>query len=122
MRILELHVDFVEYRPVKKESTVAEEAFPTPTRIEDALVLLTSVEPEDNEEVAKAAVADAVEFMKRLKVPRMVLYPFAHLSKELARPEHALEILKTMEQTGLEYGVEVHRSPFGWNKALALSV
>ncbi|MDW8084261.1 MAG: threonine--tRNA ligase [Candidatus Caldarchaeum sp.] len=122
MKILELHVDFIEYRPVKKESSVAEETSLNPTRIEDALVLLTSVEPEDDEKVAKAAVDDAVEFMRRLKVPRMVIYPFAHLSKELARPDHALETLKNMEKAAAEAGVEVHRSPFGWNKALALSV
>lgn len=122
MRLLELHVDFIEYRPVKKESSIAEDAQPYPTRIEDAFVLLTSVEPEDDEQVARAAVLDAVEFMKRLKISRMVIYPFAHLSKELARPEHALEILKTMEKEAVEKSVEVHRSPFGWNKSLSLSV
>uniref|UniRef100_A0A7C4I713 threonine--tRNA ligase n=1 Tax=Caldiarchaeum subterraneum TaxID=311458 RepID=A0A7C4I713_CALS0 len=122
LRILGLHVDFVEYRPVKKESTVVEEASPEPVRIEDAYVLLTSVEPEDDERVAEAAVADAVEFMTRLKIPRLVIYPFAHLSRELARPEHAVEILALMEKIAKERGVEVHRSPFGWNKALALSI
>lgn len=122
LKLLELHVDFIEYRPVRKESAVAEEAQTVPTRIDDAFVVLTSVEPEDDEQVAEEAVRDVVEFMKRLRVPRMVIYPFAHLSKDLATPEHALEILKFMENIARRNGVEVHRSPFGWNKALTLSV
>jgi threonyl-tRNA synthetase len=122
LRLLELHVDFIEYRPLRKEAAVVEEASQEAVRIEDALVLLTSVEPEDDERVAEAAVSDAVEFMQRLKVPRLVIYPFAHLSKELARPEHALEVLRSMEGAARKMGVEVHRSPFGWNKQLSLSV
>ncbi len=122
MKVLELHVDFIEYQPVKKEVSMAEEADIVPKRIDDALVLLTSVEPDDDERVAKAAVAEAVEFMQRLKVSKLVIYPFAHLSKQLAKPEHALEVLKTMEAAAIDMGVEVHRAPFGWNKALSISV
>jgi threonyl-tRNA synthetase len=122
LRLLELHVEFMEYRPLRKEAAVVEEASQEAVRVEDALVLLTSVEPEDDERVAEAAVSDAVEFMQRLKVPRLVIYPFAHLSKELARPEHALEVLRSMERAARKMGVEVHRSPFGWNKQLSLSV
>jgi hypothetical protein len=69
LRLLELHVDFIEYRPLRKEAAVVEEASQEAVRVEDALVLLTSVEPEDDERVAEAAVSDAVEFMQRLKVP-----------------------------------------------------
>ncbi|MDW7977381.1 MAG: threonine--tRNA ligase [Candidatus Caldarchaeum sp.] len=122
MRVLEFHVDFIEYRPVRREVEVAEDSSTEAKRVEDALVMFTSVEPEDDERVAEAAVADALEFMKRLKVPRLVIYPFAHLTKELAKPEHALEVLKAMEKAALKSGVEVHRSPFGWNKALSVSV
>ncbi|MEM2237491.1 MAG: threonine--tRNA ligase [Candidatus Caldarchaeum sp.] len=122
MRVLELHVDYIEYRPVGREASVAEEAVNEPRRIEDALVMLTSVEPDDDEKVAEAAVVDAVDFMRRMKVPRLVIYPFAHLSKELAKPEHALQVLKAMETMAQSMGVEVHRSPFGWNKALKVSV
>ncbi|MEM2095236.1 MAG: threonine--tRNA ligase [Candidatus Caldarchaeum sp.] len=122
MRVLELHVDYVEYRPVRREAAVAEDSSGEVQRVEEALLMLASVEPDDDEKVAEAAVADALEFMRRLKVGRLVIYPFAHLSKELAKPEHALEVLKTMEKMAVRQGVEVHRSPFGWNKALAVSV
>ncbi|MEM2044320.1 MAG: threonyl-tRNA synthetase editing domain-containing protein, partial [Candidatus Caldarchaeum sp.] len=122
MRVLELHVDYVEYRPVRREAAVAEDSSGEVQRVEEALLMLASVEPDDDEKVAEAAVADALEFMRRLKVSRLVIYPFAHLSKELAKPEHALEVLKAMEKMAVRQGVEVHRSPFGWNKALAVSV
>ena len=122
MRLLEFHVDFIEYEPVRKEIELAEEAEKKPHRVDDALVMFVSVEPDDDESVAEAAVADAHEYMSRLKVQRLVIYPFAHLSNALARPQHALELLKLMEEKAREKGLEVVRTPFGWNKALRLSV
>jgi len=122
LRLLELHVDFIEYEPVGKEAKLAEDAEKRLFRFEDALVMLVSVEPEDEDAEAEEAVKDATEHMKSLKINRLVIYPFAHLSNNLARPEHALEILKTLERKARETGVEVHRAPFGWNKALRLSI
>ena len=122
MRTLELHVDFIEYEPVKKEAKLAEETEKRIFRFEDALVMLVSVEPDDSEAEAEAAIEDAIEHMRHLKINRLVIYPFAHLSSNLARPEHALDILKILEHKARGTGVEVHRAPFGWNKALRLSV
>jgi threonyl-tRNA synthetase len=117
-----MHVNYVEYQPVRKEIELAEETETSPKRIEDALVLFVSVEPDDDETVALQAVDDAHEHVKRLKIGRLVIYPFAHLSKTLARPEHALEVLGKMEESARSLGLEVIRAPFGWNKALTLSV
>ncbi len=117
-----MHVNYIEYQPVRKEIELAEEAETSPRRIEDALVLFVSVEPDDDEAMVLQAVDDVREHVKRLKIGRVVIYPFAHLSKQLARPEHALEILGKMEDMARGLGLEVHRAPFGWNKALTVSV
>ena len=56
MRILQLHSDFIEYTPIKKEVASAEEAEKKPRRFEDLVVLFTCVEEGDTEAVAKQAI------------------------------------------------------------------
>ena len=51
MKVLQLHVDYVEYEPIQPESSVYESAEKKPVRVEDALLLLTAVERKDDETV-----------------------------------------------------------------------
>lgn len=122
MKIVQLHVDYVEYEPVRPESSVYEEAERKKHRIEEALLLLTSVEKGDDRRLGEKAVEDAAEFMKELKIPRLVIYPYAHLSTNLASPGEALEVLKAMREKAEEMGLEAYSAPFGWNKKLSISV
>jgi threonyl-tRNA synthetase len=80
------------------------------------------VEPGDDDEVAKKAVEGTKSFLEKLKVKRIIIYPYAHLSSSLARPKDALEVLKTMERLAKEGGLETYRAPFGWNKAFQIKV
>ncbi|MCJ7699348.1 threonine--tRNA ligase, partial [Candidatus Bathyarchaeota archaeon] len=58
----------------------------------------------------------------KLKINRILIYPYAHLSSNLARPADALEIVKAMEAYAKEKGIETHRAPFGWNKQFTISI
>ena len=122
MKILQLHVDFIEYKPVKKEIAGAEEANTDAVRQEDLVVLLTAVESGDDTELAGKAVAETKEFLGKLGTKRIMIYPFAHLSQDLARPADALPVLREMEKDAREAGLDVSRAPFGWNKALQLKI
>jgi threonyl-tRNA synthetase len=122
MRALQLHVDSIEYEPVAVEGRVFEEVERRRYRVEEAVVLFTSVEREDTPEVASEMLRQVSEFMGRLGVKRLLIYPYAHLSPDLARPEKALEVLRRMETEARTMGIEVHRAPFGWNKRFTLSV
>ena len=122
MRILQLHSNFIEYTPVKKEVASAEEAEKKPHRLEDLVVLFTCVEEGDTETVAKQAVDQVKEVLQKLKTEKILIYPYAHLSSNLAKPAAALKILKVMEKYAKEAGIETHRSPFGWNKQFSLSI
>jgi len=122
LRILQLHSDFIEYKPLKKEVAMAEEAERKPTRLNDLVVLFTCVEEGDNETVAKQAVNQVKDSLKTLKSNRILIYPYAHLSANLAKPAEALRILKAMEKNAKDIGIETHRSPFGWNKQFTISV
>ncbi len=122
MKILQLHVDFIEYKPVKKEIAGAEEAKTEAVKREDLVVLLTAVEPGDDAELAGKAVMETKDFLGKLGTNKVLIYPFAHISQNLARPADALPVLKEMEKAAGEAGLDVSRAPFGWNKALQLKI
>ena len=122
MKILQMHADFIEYTPVKKEIKSAEEIEPKTVREEDIVVLFTAYEQGDDSDLAKKAVAETKEFLGKLGTKRVLLYPFAHLSQSLASPSEALRLLLEMEKEATDAGLEVHRAPFGWTKALQIKV
>ena len=122
MKILQLHVDYVEYEPIQPEAKIYEEAEKRRYRIEDALLLLTCVEEDDDPSLAQRVVDDAIEFLEKLKIDKLVIYPYAHLSVKLASPSKAIEILKKIGEEAERRGIEIHRAPFGWNKKLIIAV
>jgi len=122
MRILQLHSDFIEYKPIKKEVAIAEETEKKPKRLDNLVVLFTCVEEGDNEAVAKQAIDEVKDALQKLKTEKILIYPYAHLSSNLAKPAAALKILKTMEKYAKDMGIETYRSPFGWNKQFSLSI
>ena len=63
MRILQLHCDYVEYTPVKKEIKSAEELDPQSKRLEEVVVAFVAVEESDNADVAKRAIGEISESM-----------------------------------------------------------
>lgn len=122
MRILQLHTDFIEYEPIKKEIATAEKCEKKRTRIEEAVVLFTAVEKGDTEEVARKAIAETKSFLEKLKVNKLLIYPYAHLSSNLANSADALKVIKEMERHAKELGLEAYRTPFGWNKQFTLAI
>ena len=122
MKVIQLHVDYVEYEPIQPESGVYEEAEKKVYRIEEALLLLTSVEKGDNKMLAEKAIDDAAAFMKKLKISKLVIYPYAHLSVNLAPPSHAIEVIRAMKERAKALGLDFHAAPFGWNKRLVIAV
>ncbi|MBI3412653.1 MAG: threonine--tRNA ligase [Candidatus Aenigmarchaeota archaeon] len=122
MKILQLHADSVEYEPVKKEIKQAEEVEQKKYAFNDVLVLLTAVEKGDTKETAAWAVDEAKKFMERMKITTLLLYPYAHLSSNLASPFDAMDIILEMERHAKELSLEANHAPFGWNKRFAISV
>ena len=122
MKILQMHADFIEYTPVKKEIKGAESIEPRTVREDDIVVLFTAFEEGDDVELVGEAVADSRDFLGKLGTKRVLLYPFAHLSQSLAAPSDALTLLLEMEKDAKGVGLEVHRAPFGWTKALQIKV
>ncbi|MFQ5759069.1 MAG: threonine--tRNA ligase, partial [Candidatus Bathyarchaeia archaeon] len=122
MRILQLHSNFIEYEPIKREVKLAEECEEKEHRLEELVVLFTCVEEGDNKAVAKKAVEEIKSSLEKLKVNKILIYPYAHLSNNLAKPADALKILKVMEKNAREIGIETYRTPFGWCKKFSISI
>jgi threonyl-tRNA synthetase len=122
MRVLQDHVDYIEYEPIAKEIASAEEVEKRKYRLEELVVAFTAVESGDDPELAKSAMEKIQDSLQNLGVARILIYPYAHLSQNLAKPSAALEVLKAMEEHSRELGLETYRAPFGWNKAFEMKV
>ena len=123
MRILNLHSDFIEYEPISKEIKDAEENISgSKVRFEDLVVTFIAIEHGDDESIAKAAVDEIKKYLDTVKSKRLLIYPYAHLSSDLASPKYAYELLKLTEKMTKDMKIYVSRAPFGWTKAFNIKV
>ncbi|MGI0028249.1 MAG: threonine--tRNA ligase [Nitrososphaera sp.] len=123
MRLLQLHSDFIEYEPVEKEIRDAEEIRSrAKVRFDDLVVAFVAVESGDDESVAKAAAAEIKKYLDTVKSSRLLVYPYAHLSSDLAPASIAVGIVRSVEAASKELITEVHRAPFGWTKSFQIKV
>ncbi|MCD6492469.1 MAG: threonine--tRNA ligase [Archaeoglobaceae archaeon] len=121
MKLLLIHADYMEYE-VKKKTKLAEDYSGKGERIDEVLVVFTAVEKEDNEEVVEKAVNEVVDVARKVNVDKILIYPYAHLSSNLADADKGISLLNLFEEKLNELNeFEVHRSPFGWYKAFKIS-
>ncbi len=123
MRLLQLHCDYVEYRankPALKECEKIDEEDKKGRKVDNALVVLTSVENGDNEEVVKQAAVDIKKHFGEVKAAAVVLYPYAHLSANLAKPRDAMQLLSMLFNEVKSFSPNAVKSPFGWYKSFEL--
>ena len=121
MRILQLHCDSIEYTPTKKEIKTAEEIEnPQPQRLEEVVVAFVAIEEGDDSSVAENAISQISNSMEKIGCRKLLLYPYAHLSSNLAKPSVAISLLKEMEEKASN--LDVSHSPFGWTKSYKLQV
>ena len=124
MKALYIHADSMEFEA--KEKTKVAEEIPDELHkrnMEEVLVAFITVESDDEDaiqDVAEEAVKDILSTKEQIKAERVMLYPYAHLSKDLAKPKVSIEILDIMEKMIAESGTEVVRAPFGWYKSFEI--
>jgi threonyl-tRNA synthetase len=123
MRLLQLHSDFIEYEPIEKEIRDAEEVvITTKIRLEDLVVAFVAVENRDDKSVARMAVDEIKKYLDTVKSSRLLVYPYAHLSSDLAPPAVAIDVIKSVESFARESINQVYRAPFGWTKSFNIKV
>jgi len=127
MRVLFLHVDYLEYEVKEKALKGVPDVPPSKRtdRIEEALVCFISAEKRDEANpasTARAAAASVADIAGQLHTKRVVLYPYAHLSSSLAAPGPAQELIASLEKELVARGFDVHASPFGYYKSFRVAV
>ena len=123
MRLLQLHAEFMEYEPVEEELNDAEKnILKLKIRLENLIVVFVSVEKGDNKITIEKAIEEIKSYSENLKVNRLLIYPYSHLSSYLAPPKYAFEIVQELETKSRKIINEVNRAPFGWTKSFNIKV
>jgi threonyl-tRNA synthetase len=124
MKLLLIHSDFIEYEVKEKAIPHPEDTNITKDRLDEALTVFIAVEKVDEKAPLQAVDEASKEIIKtaeQLKVKNIMLYPYAHLSSDLASAKAGKDILVQLEQEVKKQDFVVKRSPFGWYKAFIIS-
>ena len=124
MKILSLHADYIKFQPTKKALKDVEEVPFEETHVSECLAVLISVEKPDESnptEISHKLVENIEDISNQVKTKTIVLYPYAHLSSNLASPNIALQILKDTEKHLKDKEYKVTRAPFGYYKKFDIS-
>jgi len=119
MKLLLIHADWMEYRALEKTKMAEDIGDKAGERLEEVLVVFTSVEAGDYtnlEPVIKKASDEIAGVANSVKAERILVYPYAHLSPNLAKPDEAIPVLDELVKSIAQLGFEVKRAPFGWYK------
>ena len=123
MKLLLIHSDFIEYEVKQKAIPHPEDTTTMKDRMDEALVVFIAVEKVDESSPVQAvdeAAREIISTAEQLKVNNIMLYPYAHLSSDLAGAKAGKEILVSLEQAVKQGPFTVKRSPFGWYKGFTI--
>jgi threonyl-tRNA synthetase len=123
MRVLLLHSDFIEYQPISKEVRAAEDIQSKSTKkIDEVIVALIAVEKDDDESMIDDVCRELKKYGETVKCDNLLIYPYAHLSSDLASHSIAQALLISIEKRSRHFFGTVNRAPFGWTKSFNIKV
>jgi threonyl-tRNA synthetase len=123
MRILLLHADFIEYQPISKEIQTAENISSTSSKkIDEVIVALVAFEKDDDESLIDEVGSELKNYGQMIKCDNLLIYPYAHLSSDLADPSTAQSLLNSVEEKSKSLFKIVNRAPFGWTKSFNIKI
>ncbi|MCL6589821.1 MAG: threonine--tRNA ligase [Firmicutes bacterium] len=129
MRLMMIHAGRFTYKVTDKTSVAgaAGEILPGEEcgQAEEALVAFMAVESGDESgvsDVARQAADQIRSTAEKVGAKRVMVYPYAHLSSNLAKPRVAIQVLdQVTELLSANNDLEVRRAPFGYYKAFEIS-
>ena len=126
MKTLNLHCDYIKFKALKKALKKIDELAPNQDlegESKDCLVVLTAVEKGDNtKETVKEFVKSVEDITNKINTKNIVLYPYAHLSKNLGSPDNAIKVLDEAYKALKKKKFKVVRAPFGYYKTFEMKV
>ncbi len=123
MKIILLHCDYLRFEALKKALKSVGDLRESEKKgeMKNCLVVLTAVEKNDSLKSVKDFVKNVEDVAGQVDVKNIVIYPYAHLSKNLASPDLAVNVMDECEKV-LKKNFEVLRVPFGYYKSFELKV
>jgi len=127
MKLITLHSDYIKFKPLKKALKAVEELSKSDIlekEILEPLVVLTAIEKGDDKNSVIRLVNEIKDIAKQVKATTIVLYPYAHLSSNLALPETAKNLLEEAYKAlkkEKQFKI-VEKAPFGYYKEFELKV
>lgn len=128
MRLLLIHADRFTFAVTGETSVALRDRADVVTQgvtVEEVVVAFMAVEAGDKanpRDVAEQAAREIRDNAARVGAKRAVVYPYAHLSSDLASPPVAVDVLTQVAALLDEEGVlEVHRAPFGYYKSFDIA-
>ncbi len=123
MKTLNLHCDYIKFKALKKALKSVDEIAPNQKlegEAKECLVVMVAVEKSDSLKSVPELVGSIKKIVADVKAENIVLYPYAHLSSNLGKPETAVKILnETVKQLS---DLNVIQAPFGYYKSFELKV
>ena len=101
MRMLLIHADEFSYEVKSKAIPEPEEPKNLKASVKNALVAFCTIEKDDEknpEVIAFKAAENIIDVFNRVKAENIMVYPYAHLSSDLASKEVAIPILEKIEE------------------------
>jgi len=113
MRILSIHAKSFSYDVVKPAIEEPEELKGEEKKnFENVLVLFVTIESQDNESTVIQALSEIENLVLQIKPSELLIYPYAHLSSDLAPPSKAIELLNRLyEEASKKLNIPVYKAP-----------
>jgi threonyl-tRNA synthetase len=123
MRILELHCDYFAQKPrskaIKSMPELSDEE-KAGYRVENALVVFTTMESADDAETVTKAAAMIRKNFDEVKAATVFINPYAHLSSDLAAPDKAQVLLAELHKEVRKFSPDAKKGVFGYYKEFEL--
>jgi threonyl-tRNA synthetase len=129
MRLMMIHADQFSFKVTDKTSVAGFSGELSPgekqDQVREVIVAFLAVENGDEldtQDVSEQAAAEIRVTAEKVGVGCVMVYPYAHLSSNLAKPRIATQIIDhVFELLRARPGLEVHRAPFGYYKSFEIS-
>ncbi|RQG92734.1 threonine--tRNA ligase [Natrarchaeobius halalkaliphilus] len=127
MRLLFIHSDHLTFETTDTagpDGLAETEGVPMSGEMEECVTAFLTVESDDENDldgVVQNAVSELEDVTGQLNTHNIVLYPYAHLSEDLASPDAAKTVMRSLETELEAKNYEILRAPFGWYKSFEIS-
>ena len=94
---------------------------PQDLNLENVLTVFIAVERGDDDKQIELVIEDILNQAKNLKVNKVLIYPYVHLTQDPEAPIKAISLINELYNR-LKTKIETYKAPFGWYKEFKIHV